>query len=110
MIKGVPVTLYTRVFSHYNEINEPIYTELPIEVKNVLIEPLTSDDIINNETIYGKKGVYRLCIPKGDAHRWEDCKVEFFGATWRVFGFAQEYIEELLPLSWNKKVMVDRYE
>lgn len=36
--------------------------------------------------------------------------VEFWGKKWKTFGLVSETIEELTPLSWNKKVMVERYE
>ena len=52
---------------------------------------------------------YELCIPKGDAHSWDDVTVEFFGQKWRTYGGVQQYIEELVPLDWNKKVKVERY-
>ena len=35
--------------------------------------------------------------------------VEFFGQKWRTYGGVQQYIEELVPLDWNKKVKVERY-
>ncbi|HHJ8372345.1 hypothetical protein [Streptococcus pyogenes] len=54
--------------------------------------------------------VYTLAIPKGDNHDWGDKEVRFFGEKWRTVGLALEGIEELIPLEWNKKVMVERYE
>jgi hypothetical protein len=35
--------------------------------------------------------------------------VDFFGHSWRVIGFGTEGIEANIPLSWNKKIMVERY-
>lgn len=109
MIKGITVTLYEKTATGKDEFNKTIYTEIPVEVDNVLIEPVSSEDVVNTETIYGKKVIYRICIPKGDSHRWEDSKVVFFGEEWQTFGFPLEYIENLLPLDWNKKFMVERY-
>lgn len=109
MIKGITVTLYTRTPSGVDEFGKTIYAEAPVEVANVLVEPLTDTDIIAMESLYGKKATYRLCLPKGDAHVWEDCRVRFFNADWHVFGMGTEYIEENLPLLWNKKVLVERY-
>ena len=57
----------------------------------------------------GKKIRYQLAIPKGDDHIWEDTLVEFFGETWRTIGFTATGIEDLIPLSWNRKVWVERY-
>ena len=47
---------------------------------------------------------------KGDTHDWAGCRVDFFGQSFRVFGPSQQYIESLVPLDWNKKVKVERYE
>lgn len=87
----------------------PIYKDKDIEVENVLVSPTSSDDIVNQLTLTGKKAVYTLAIPKGDNHNWEDKEVKFFGKRWRVFGVPSEGIEDLIPLDWNKKVMVERY-
>ena len=86
-----------------------IYEDQEIEIENVLVSPTSSDDIVNQLTLTGKKAVYTLAIPKGDIHEWEDKEVQFFGKRWRVFGIPSEGIEDLIPLDWNKKVMVERY-
>jgi len=109
-IKGITVTLLNRVEVEKDPIGEPIYEDKPIEVENVLVAPSSSDDIANNLELYGKKAVYTLAIPKGDTNNWVDAKVNFFGKTWRTFGLPLEGIEHLLPLDWNKKVTVERYE
>lgn len=87
----------------------PIYEETDIDVENVLVSPTSTDDIVNQLTLTGKKAVYTLAIPKGDTNDWEDKEVKFFGRRWRTFGFPIEGIEDLIPLDWNKKVMVERY-
>jgi len=51
-----------------------------------------------------------LAIPKGDTNDWENQEVRFFGERWRVIGMPLQGIDELIPLDWNKKVMVERYE
>lgn len=88
---------------------KPIYEDKPVNVDNVLISPTSSDDIVNQLNLTGKKAVYTLAIPKGDTHEWEDKKVLFFGKRWRTFAIPLEGIENLIPLDWNKKVMVERY-
>jgi len=87
----------------------PVVKDVEILVDNVLVAPALSDDVINQLNLTGKKAVYTLGIPKGDTHDWEDKEVEFFGQRWRTFGFVTEGIDDLIPLSWNKKVMVERY-
>lgn len=109
-IKGIPVILYKRKEVDKDPIGEPIYEEVETEVDNVLISPTSTDDIVNNHELYGKTAVYTLAIPKDDENDWVDAKVKFFGKKWRTFGLPLEGIEELIPLDWNKKVMVERYE
>lgn len=110
MIKGMDVVLYEKVQNGVDDFNNPIYEETPITVSNVLVAPSTSDEITDSTNLYGKKAVYTLAIPKGDAHRWEDSKIVFFGKEWRSFGTPLEGMEDMIPLKWNKKVTVERYE
>lgn len=108
-LKGIPVTLYDRVQIGADEYNAPVYRETPVVVKDVLVCPVRSEDIITDLQIYGKRAVYELCIPKEDLHEWEDRTVEFFGHKWKTFGIPQQWIEENVPGPWNKKVKVERY-
>lgn len=108
-IKGITVILHEKTKVGNDAFGTPIYEEIPIEVENVLVSPASSTDVIDQLNLYGKKAVYTLGIPKGDTHNWEDVKVEFFGETWKTFGFPTEGIAELIPLGWNKKVMTERY-
>lgn len=108
-IKGITIILMDKVKTGTDPFNNPTYEEQEIEVDNVLVSPTSTDDIVNQLSIDGKKAVYTLAIPKGDAHDWEDKEIRFFGQKWRTFGFVTEGIEGLIPLDWNKKVMVERY-
>ena len=110
MIKGIPI-----VYKHKKMIGEdgfrrPIYAYEEEVVENVLVAPATSDDIISSVDLTGKKCIYTLAIPKGDLHDWEDQIVSFWGHEWHTLGIPLEGIEENIPLDWNKKVMVERYE
>lgn len=109
MLEGMTVILYEKTKIGEDEFSSPIYEETPVEVENVLVSPSSSTDIVDSLNLYGKKAVYTLAIPKGDDHIWEDRMVEFFGKKWRTFGFPTEGMEHLIPLCWNKKVMVERY-
>lgn len=108
-LKGITVRLYEMVQTGIDTFGAPIYTETPVEVGNVLVCPVSTDDIVADIQLYGKHAVYELCIPKGDDHAWEDRTVEFFNKKWRTFGFPKEYINEMVPLDWNRKVRVERY-
>src|SRR5690625_605843 len=110
MIKGITVTIINKQEVGRDPFNKPIYEDVPIEVENVLVNPTSTEDIVNQLNIDGKKAVYTLAIPKGDTNNWEDAEVIFFDKRWRTFGIPTEGIEDLIPLDWNKKVMVERYE
>ncbi|MBC8589331.1 hypothetical protein [Paratissierella segnis] len=108
-IKGITVTLINKKEIGKDPFDSPIYEDVEIDVDNVLVSPTLSDDVINQLNLTGKKAVYTLAIPKGDDNTWEDQEVKFFGKRWRVFGAVLEGIEDMIPLDWNKKVMVERY-
>ncbi len=110
MIKGITVTLIKKKETGRDPFGAPIFEDVEIPVHNVLVAPVSSDDAVNRLDLTGRKAVYTLAIPKGDANMWENQEVRFFGERWRVFGIPTKGIEELIPLKWNKKVMVERYE
>ena len=107
---GITVTLYSAVQTGETSFGEPIYTETPVQVDNVLVSPSSQTEILETVNLYGKKAVYTLAIPKGDTHVWMDRKVSFFGEDWHVFGIPSQGIEDLIPLDWNLKVTVEKYE
>lgn len=109
LIKGMDITLYARTQTGADAFNRPIYEESPVEVKNVLVSPVSTDGIVDDQQMKGKRQEYELCIPKDDTNVWEDRTVEFFGRKWRTFGFIQEWIPENVPLDWNRKIRVKRY-
>lgn len=109
-IKGIIVTLIGKSEKETDSFGHPIYEESEIPVENVLVSPSTTEDITNQLNLTGKKAEYTLAIPKGDMNNWTDKEVRFFGKCWRTIGIPQEGIEEMIPLEWNKKVMVERYE
>jgi hypothetical protein len=108
-IKGITVTLINKAETGKDPFGKPIYGDVKVLVDNVLVSPTSSDDIVNQLNLTGKKAVYTLAIPKGDTNVWEDQEVRFFDKRWRVFGAETQGIDELIPLAWNKKVTVERY-
>ena len=109
-LKGITVTLINKVQTGTDSFDNPIYEDVEIEVDNVLVSPTSTDDVVNTMDLTGRKAVYTLAIPKGDTNDWENQEVRFFGERWRVIGMPLQGIDELIPLDWNKKVMVERYE
>lgn len=110
MIHGITVRLYTRVQTETDAFDAPVYTETPVDVPGVLVGEPTTDEVVNDLQLYGKRLAYTLAIPKRDTHHWEDSTVEFFGQKWRTYGGVTQGIEDMIPLPWNKKVKVERYE
>ena len=110
MIKGITVTLITKTQDGTDPMGAPTYKESTKAVNNVLVAPTSSDDVVNQQSLTGRTAVYTLAIPKGDTNVWENQIVEFFGKRWKAFGIPTQGIDDLIPLSWNKKVMVERYE
>ena len=110
LLKGIPVDLYTKAGTQKDAFNRPVETETKVTVQNVLVAPLsqTGDEIISELSLNGKKVKYQLAIPKGDTHTWEDADVEFFGVRWHTIGFSTIGIEDMIPLDWNRKVLVER--
>lgn len=111
MIQGITVSLEIRgEETGRDTFNEPIYGQTWEDVANVLVAPVSADDVITTLNLTGKKAVYQIAVPKGDGHVWEGRLVKFFGHTWQIFTFAEEGIEANIPLSWNAKYKVERYE
>lgn len=109
-IQGVTIQLYEKTESGKDAFNRPIYTETIADVDNVLIGEPSTEDIVDTLNLTGKRLAYTLAIPKGDTHTWTDRKVGFFGEVFRTIGNPTQGIEANIPLLWNKKVKVERYE
>ena len=109
-IKGMTVVLIDLREIGVDPFGAPIYEEREIEIENVLIQPNSAEDMVNQQNLTGEEALYTLAIPKGDKNTWENRKVKFFGETWRTVGVPLEGIEDMIPLDWNKKVVVERYE
>jgi hypothetical protein len=109
-MRGITVTLHNRVQTGTDAFNRPIYEESTTTVDNVLIGEPNTEDIVNEMNLSGKRLAYTLAIPKGDDHEWKDAVVEFFGERFRTFGAPTQGIDHLIPLRWNMKVKVERYE
>ena len=110
ILKGIEIVLIDKVENGVDEFNHPIFVDKEIVVKNVLVAPVKTEDVTNIVNLTGKRAEYQLAIPKGDTNIWENRDVVFFGKKWRTIGIPQEGIESMIPLSWNRKIMVERYE
>ena len=109
-IHGIPITLIDKQVVSVDPFGSPVVKDVEITIDNVIVAPATTEDVTSQMSVTGKKISYTLGIPKGDMHDWENKEVRFFGKRWKTVGIPLEGIEELIPLEWNKKVMVERYE
>lgn len=109
-IEGITVQLWGKVIAGYDGFGKPIYEEQPVDIDNVLVGEPSTEDVTDTYNLTGKRLAYTLAIPKGDRHCWINRKVSFFGQTFRTIGEPTQGIDGLIPLDWNQKVMVGRYD
>jgi len=107
MIRGITVQLLVKSQIGTDDLNHPIYEETAVDVENVLVSPLSDEEVLDTLNLTGRRAVYQLGIPKEDTHEWEGQRVRFFGRTWRVIGMPLKGINHLMPLAWNTKVKVE---
>ena len=110
VLQGITIKLYNRAQTGTDAFNRPIYEEVSTDVDDVLIGEPTTEEVVNELNLSGKRLAYTLAIPKGDDHEWKDAVVEFFGERFQTFGAPTQGIEAMIPLRWNKKIKVKRYE
>lgn len=108
-IKGKSVVLHVRTIVGNDPLGNPVYQTSDVTVDNVLWNMSTVDDLIDSTRLEGTSELYTLAIPKGDTNVWLENTVTFNGKTYHCYAEG-EGIEELTPLEWNKKVLVERYD
>ena len=109
-IHGITVKLKVNTQVGVDEFNHPKYEITWKDVENVLIYPVSADDITTILSLTGKKVIYQLCIPKGNEDSWENTEVNINGSVYQTVGYCDEFIEDLVPGDWNKRIKVARYE
>ncbi len=112
-INGITISLKEKTLVGTDEFNAPVYTETFVDVDNVLVGEPSTDEVTNTLNLYGKKVSYMLAIPKGDTHVWMDTEVILpapFSGRFRTIGSPIAGIEANIPLSWNMKVRLERYD
>lgn len=106
---GEDVTIFVKKQIGTDAFNCPIYEETEEVVNNVFIGVPTSDEVVTELNLTGRRISHILGIPKGDTHEWEDVIVSFHGRTWRTYGIPAEGNPALMPFDWVKNVKVEAY-
>ena len=111
---GRTIILYDKIQTGVDPFGRAVYEDVAQEIENVIIGEPTGEEVVDTLNLTGKRLAFVLGIPKGDTHDWTDRRVElpadFPAGKYRVIGTPVGGQEELIPLSWNKKVKVERYE
>ena len=111
LIHGITIRLFNKIDTGaVDAFNRPIYTEEAEDVGNVLVTPIGGDEQTDAMDLTGRRERYELSLPKGDQHEWVDREVEFWGKRWKTYGTPIEWMEDMVPLAWNKKVRVERID
>lgn len=110
MIRGEDVLLKVIKVTGEDEFHEPVLEETWENISNVLIGSPSTDQIVNDLTLHGKKLLFVLGIPKGDAHNWKDAEVKIRGELYKTYGNPLTQTTENTPTPWNTQVKVAMYE
>lgn len=113
-LKGISITIEVKTQTGTDPLGAPVFSSRWETVENVLVGQPDPEEVKQALDIQGKKVIYKLAIPKGDEHDWENTRVMLpepysFAGTYMTVGFPISGIDELVPLSWNQKVLLERY-
>ena len=108
-MKGTTVQLVQKTQTSTDPFGAPVYSELLVDVPDVLVGSPTTDDVTDSLNLYGKRIEYMLGIPKGDTHDWIDTEVIIWGNRYRTFGYPITGEQANIPLRWGQNVRVERY-
>lgn len=109
-MRGMTIQLVEQTTEGYDAFGAPIVTgETLIDIDDVLVGQPTADDITTSVSLYGKKCVYKLGIPRTDSHEWADHDVVIYGKRYRTIGEALRGIDANVPTRWNRTISVERY-
>lgn len=109
MIKGETVILIEKIKNGTDAFGAPIFTENEVEIKDVLIGNPSTDAVINELQLHGKRLIFVLGIPKGDNHNWQDTIVVIRGERFKTYGFPLTQTAANVPGRWNTQVKVEIY-
>lgn len=107
-LHGMTIQLEVLEPTGTDSFNVPTYSSVWTDVADVIVGQPTDQEQVDAMNLYGRKAVYILGIPKGDTHDWTSGRhVRFWGEEFRIFGHSVRGTDDLVPLRWNQKVMVE---
>lgn len=112
MLQGATVLLHVKTRTGTDPFGVPVWEDMTVPVEDVLIGQPTTEEVTDTLNLTGRTAVYRLAIPKGDDHVWENTLVELpppMAGLYRTVGIPVAGIEENIPLRWNMKVYLERF-
>lgn len=104
------VKLYEQEVTGTDPFGRETHTAVVTTVPNVLWILSIGEAVTEELSPSGKRQAGTICIPKGDTHVWTDRKVEIDGELFHTYGEVERGMDDLLPLSWNGKIKVERYD
>lgn len=110
MIRGETVILVEKTQTGVDPFGQPIYEESEVTVENVVVGVPSSDAVVTDLNIDGKRLAFILGIPKGDNHDWKNATIYIRGQKFKSYGFPLTQTEENVPGHWNTQVKVEAYE
>lgn len=110
MIKGETVELEVRNQTGTDRFHQPVYETVREKVENVVIGSPSTDAVNSDLSIFGKRLMFVLGIPKGDAHNWKDSIVYIRNEKYQTYGEPLIQTESNVPGPWNTQVKVAMYE
>lgn len=63
-LKGITVTLIDKQQTGTDPFGKPIYSDVEIQVDDVLVAPTKSEEVLTRQNLTGRTAVYTLAIPK----------------------------------------------
>lgn len=65
MLKGIDITLYTKIQAGEDGFHDPVYEKTPVTVHNVLVGEPSAEEITTELQLTGRRLAYTLAIPQG---------------------------------------------
>ena len=109
LIAGEAVTVRTPTIG-YDEHMEEVVTWDEATVKNVVVTPGATSDVLDSTRPDGTRVAFTLGFPKTFTASLRGCRVLVRGIECAVIGDPQPYTAENVPGAWNYTAEVERVD